>query len=163
MTERQPNYPALNLPPCELDIIREGDSVKVYDKVRKKYVNLTPEEFVRQNFVNWLMTDLHYPLSHIANEITLDVNNTRKRCDTLIFSQEGTPIVVVEYKAPTVEITQDVFDQIFRYNLALKAKYLVVSNGLRHYCCRIDYENASYNFIPKIPSYEELHGSSILN
>lgn len=91
----------------------------------------------------------------MANEIGIKLNGTRKRCDTVVFNPDGSPFVIVEYKAPDINITQNVFDQIVRYNMALKANYLIVSNGLQHYCCQIDYKNNSYRFIPRIPEYNE--------
>ncbi len=121
--------------------------------MRDKYVNLTPEEYVRQHFVAYLRKELGYPASIMANEIAIELNGTRKRCDTVIFDRDAAPYMIVEYKAPGVAITQTVFDQIVRYNLKLHAKYLVVSNGLRHYCCVMDYAVDSYHFIPRIPAY----------
>ena len=144
---------ALNLPPVELKIKEEGDDIKIFDKLREKWIVLTPEEWVRQHFSNWLQTEYHYPASLMANEIGLDVNGTRKRCDTVIFRPSGEPLIIVEYKAPNIPITQEVFNQIVRYNMALHAEYLIVSNGMNHYCCKIDYKNNTYNFIPKIPDY----------
>ena len=157
------NLPSLNLPVCDLKIEIEGEELKVYDPVRMKSVVLTPEEYVRQHFVNWLVRGLGYPMSHIANETTIKVNETRKRCDTVVFNRQGEPLMIVEYKAPGVSITQDTFDQIVRYNMSLKARYLVVSNGLRHYCCVLDYENNSYNFIPTIPPYSDTNKGVGLN
>ena len=99
------------------------------------------------------MTSLHYPQSLIANEIGIEVNGMKKRCDTVVFRKEGTPLLIVEYKAPEVQITQAVFDQIVGYNMLLKAEYLIVSNGMNHYCCKMDYKRNSYHFIPQIPDY----------
>ena len=87
------------------------------------------------------------------NEVSLKLNNTSRRCDTVVFRSDGSPAVIVEYKAPTVAITQSVFDQIARYNMALRSRYLIVSNGLRHYCCEMDYENDSYRFLENIPQW----------
>ncbi len=95
----------------------------------------------------------------MANEIGIDVNGTRKRCDTVIFGKDGKPVVIVEYKAPDVAVNQAVFDQIVRYNVALHADYLVVSNGINHYCCVIDYNSGTYHFIPEIPDYTSLNKS----
>ena len=149
----------LNLPPVELRTRVEDDILKVFDPLREKYVALTPEEYVRQHFTAWLSNHLHYPPSLMANEIGIEVNGMKKRCDTVIFNSNGSPLIIVEYKAPEVPVTQAVFDQIVRYNLALKAKYLIVSNGLNHYCCVIDYKTNSYNFIPSIPDFREVKGS----
>ncbi len=138
--------------------IEEADGViRVFDPLRSKYVALTPEEHVRQQFTAWLRSDFHYPASLMANEIGVDVNGMKKRCDTVVFNPDGTPLVIIEYKAPEVKITQDTFDQIARYNMVLKARYLIVSNGLNHYCCVIDYDHQTYHFIPSIPDYREMN------
>ena len=146
----------LNLPSYPVKIqVRNGKNV-IFDPLRKKYVALTPEEWVRQHFVHFL-TDLKgYPKGLLANEVQLDLNGTKKRCDTVLFSKELNARMIVEYKAPHVEITQAVFDQITRYNMVLKVEYLIVSNGIHHYCCRIDYQTMKYTFLPDIPAYEEL-------
>lgn len=146
-------YPILNLPPADLRVSRENGVVKVFDRLRSKWVVLTPEEWVRQHFTYWLNHALHYPESLTANEAGLIVNGMRKRCDTVVFRKEGPPLLVVEYKAPNVEISQSVFDQVVRYNMTLHAEYLVVSNGMNHFCCKMDYVRGSYNFIRKIPDY----------
>lgn len=138
----------------------EDGLVKVYDPLRHKYVALTPEEFVRQHFTAYLRDSLGYPASLMANEVKVNLNGMAKRCDTLVYSPaDGSPLMIVEYKAPDVEICQDTFDQIVRYNMILKARFLVVSNGLRHYCCVIDYRSGTYNFIPSVPRYASLFGS----
>lgn len=146
----------LNLPSVPLRKKIDHDGLKVFDVLRDKWVILTPEEMVRQHFTAWLRNSFHYPASLMANEIGIEVNGTRKRCDTVVFRREGTPLLIVEYKAPDVPITQDVFDQIVRYNLQLRAEYLIVSNGINHYCCKIDYRANSYNFLPTIPDYNSL-------
>lgn len=153
-------YPVLNLPPVDLRIKEQDGVTKIFDKLREKWVVLTPEEWVRQNFVTWLMADKHYPVNLTANEIGIDVNGTCKRCDTIVFRREGSPLLIVEYKAPYVHITQKVFDQIVRYNMNLHAEYLIVTNGLNHYCCKIDYQSNTYNFIPQIPDYHSIIISS---
>lgn len=149
-------FPKLNLPPFNLRTRMEGEILKVYDSLRDKYVALTPEEYVRQHFINFMTSLLHYPPSIIANEIGIDLNGTRKRCDSVVFGSDANPLMIIEYKAPGVEITQNVFDQIVRYNMELKAKYLIVSNGMRHFCCKMDYEKNTYHFLPKIPDYLDL-------
>ncbi len=146
----------LNLPPIQLRTCLEEGIVKVYDPLRHKYVALTPEEFVRQHFVNYLTRHLHYPKEMTANEVSIELNSTSKRCDTVVYGHDGLPLMIVEYKAPSVTIRQDTFDQIVRYNMKLRARYLVVSNGLRHYCCVADYESGQYHFLPKVPDFREL-------
>jgi len=128
----------------------------VLDRLRRKYVALTPEEWVRQHFINYLVTSKDYPQSLISNEIQISLNNRKKRCDSVVYDRELTPIVIIEYKAPDVNITQDVFDQIVRYNIVLKVKYLIVSNGLNHYCCKMDYDTQEFCYLPDIPRYGEL-------
>ena len=146
----------LNLPSYPVKIqVRNGKNV-IFDSLRQKYVALTPEEWVRQHFVH-LLTDIKgYHKGLLANEVQLDLNGTKKRCDTVLFNKDLSARMIVEYKAPGVEITQAVFNQITRYNIVLKVEYLIVSNGLRHYCCRIDYNTLKYTFLPDIPSYSEL-------
>lgn len=134
----------------------EGGLLKIYDRLRKKFVALTPEEYVRQHFVNYMIEHLGFPASRMANEIGVRLNGTQKRCDTVIFGDDTLPLIIVEYKSPKIEITQDVFDQIVRYNMKLHARYLIVSNGLRHYCCINDYANDTYHFLPQIPDYRSL-------
>lgn len=149
-------FPKLNLPDVELRIREEDGIARVYDPLRDKYVQLTPEEYVRQHFTDWLIRAFHYPASLMANEIGVSVNGTRKRCDTVVFGRDGRPFIIVEYKAPHIAITQDVFDQIVRYNMQLQADYLIVSNGMQHYCCAIDYRNNTYHFLPRIPDHRDI-------
>lgn len=157
MTEKDPDIlPQLNLPVAPMKIRLHEGHRQVLDPIRRKYVALTPEEYVRQQFVAWLRGDRHFPASLIANEIGIELNGTRRRCDTLIFGRDMKPLVIVEYKAPSVPVTQNVFDQIVRYNITLRARYLIVSNGMNHYCCRLDYEHDTYHFIPQIPDYADL-------
>ncbi len=131
----------------------ENKILKVFDSLRGKYVALTPEEYVRQHFTAWMTDSLGYPASLMNNEVSLSLNETRRRCDTVVFRTDGTPVVIVEYKAPTITITQSVFDQIARYNMVLHSRYLIVSNGISHYCCEMDYEHDSYAFLPNIPAW----------
>lgn len=157
MGKTDSEIPRLNLPPVDLKLRNEDGLVKVYDPLRKKYVALTPEEFVRQHFAAWLQNTLHYPASLLANEVSIQVNGHPRRCDTVVFTPDGQVRIIVEYKAPDVKISQDTFDQIVRYNMTLKADYLAVSNGFNHYCCKIDYINNSYHFIPILPDYNILN------
>ncbi|MCM1489892.1 MAG: type I restriction enzyme HsdR N-terminal domain-containing protein [Muribaculum sp.] len=139
----------------ELRLRKEENVVKVFDSLRSKYVVLTPEEYVRQNFTSWLTKELKYPKSLVSNEVSINLNNTRRRCDTVVFRSDGTPLMIVEYKAPTVAINQKVFDQIARYNMVLKSRYLVVSNGLNHYCCEMFYDADTYVFLQEIPCWSK--------
>ncbi|MDE6198239.1 MAG: type I restriction enzyme HsdR N-terminal domain-containing protein [Muribaculaceae bacterium] len=148
------NFPRLNLPALVAPRLRrDGDMVRIYDVCRNAYVKLTPEEWVRQHFVGYLCGELGYRPSIIGNEVSLRLNGLSRRADTVVYDAHGEPYIIVEYKAPHVEITQQVFDQIVRYNMVLRARYLAVSNGLRHYCCAIDYATKSYKFIPQLPAY----------
>ena len=147
--------PNLNLPPVRLKVREEDGKLQVFDRLRGKYVALTPEEYVRQHFVDYLSGSLHYPSGLMANEVSLNINGLSRRCDTLVSDREGRPFMIVEYKAPSVQITQDVFDQIARYNMVVGAKYLTVSNGLNHYCCAVDTKTGSYQFLPSIPDFME--------
>lgn len=147
---------SLNLPPFATKIaVRDGKNV-IWDVIRRKYVALTPEEWVRQHFVHFLVGHKGYPASLLANEVALSLNGTSRRCDTVLYDRTLSPRMIVEYKAPHVPITQKVFDQICRYNLVFRVDYLIVSNGLAHYCCRMDYEHQSYQFLADVPRHEEL-------
>lgn len=143
----------LNLPQVELRYRKDDGILKVFDSLRSKYVAFTPEEYVRQLFTAWLINELHFPKSLISNEVSISLNNTRRRCDTIVFRNDGTPLMIVEYKSPTVNINQKVFDQIARYNMVLKSRFLVVSNGFNHYCCEMLYDKNTYAFLPAIPHW----------
>ncbi len=148
---------SLNLPTFDVRVERSADGiVRIYDRLRRKFVALTPEEWVRQHFVNYLVSARSYPAGLMASEVSLKLNHTSRRCDTLVYSRSGRPLVVVEYKAPSVAVTQAVFDQIARYNSVIGAPYLIVSNGVAHYCCRFDDERQSYVFLKDIPDYNDL-------
>lgn len=147
---------ALNLPSFPLKITNREGKRYIFDTLRKKYVALTPEEWVRQHFTHYLLAYKGYPQGLLANEIQINLNGTRKRCDTVLYRRDLSALMIVEYKAPSVEITQAVFDQITRYNMVLRVKYLIVTNGLQHYCCRIDYRTQTYTFLTSIPDYPSL-------
>ncbi len=147
---------SLNLPAFDAKITtRNGKSV-IFDAIRHRYVSLTPEEWVRQHFVHFLIVYKRYPSALMANEVQVRLNGTRKRCDTVLYRRDLTAHMIIEYKAPNVSITQAVFNQITRYNMVLKVDYLIVSNGLQHYCCKMNYEANAYTFLPDIPAYHEL-------
>lgn len=146
----------LNLPAFGIKVAKVDGRPAVFDKLRKRYVTLTPEEWVRQHFVNFLVVEKEYPEALIANEMQVNLNGQKKRCDSVVFDRMGDPLVIVEYKAPEINITQKVFDQIARYNIVLRVEYLIVSNGLNHYCCKVDYENQTIQYLEEIPTYEEL-------
>ncbi len=147
---------SLNLPSYDVKIRKNDFGLEIFDQLRRKYVALTPEEWVRQHFVNYLITDKNYPISLMQNEAGIKMNSLFRRCDTVVYNRYLDPIMIIEYKESNVQINQDVFDQIVRYNNVLKVGYIVVSNGLSHYCCKIDYKNQSYNFLSEIPNYNNL-------
>ena len=144
---------SLNLPVYDTKITSRNGKNVIFDVIRKRYVALTPEEWVRQHYVHFLIAHKGYPVSLMANEVLLNLNGTKKRCDTVLYRRNLTARMIVEYKAPHIEITQAVFDQITRYNMVLKVDYLIVSNGMQHYCCKMDYEKQSYTFLEDIPDY----------
>ncbi len=147
----------LNLPHYQFNIKKnDKGALVIFYHLRQRFITLTPEEWVRQNFVRFLIEEKQFPTALMGNEVSLLQNGIKRRCDTLVADIEGNPFVIVEYKAPSIPITQSVFDQIVRYNMVMKAKCLIVSNGLQHYCCKIDYENNSYSFLRDIPNYSEI-------
>ena len=147
---------SLNLPPYAIKITEQDGKRMVFDSLRRKYVALTPEEWVRQHFVHFLMEHKDYPSGLLANEVELKIGDKRLRCDSLLYYKEMKPQMIIEYKAPTIQIQQKTFDQISVYNLLLHVDYLIVSNGLQHYCCKMDYDNQKYLFLQDIPDYENL-------
>lgn len=147
---------SLNLPPYEIKITEREGKRQIFDPLRKSYVVLTPEEWVRQHFVNYLLQYKGYPASLTANEVGITLNGMSRRCDTVIYDKSLKPRAIVEYKAPSVKITKEVFAQISRYNLVLRVDYLIISNGLQHYCCKMNYTNNSFTFMQDIPDYNTL-------
>lgn len=146
----------LNFPTYNFRFKNNENKVSIFDEIRKKFIILTPEEWVRQHVVQFLMVEKKYPKSLINVEKVLKVNDLRKRYDVVVFNPNGTIHILVECKAPEVKINQTTFDQIARYNLTLKATYLMVSNGLKHYFCQMDFENEKYQFLQDLPVYGEI-------
>ncbi len=146
----------LNFPPFEFKIHTLNKRQEIFDPVRHKYVSLTPEEWVRQHLISFLTLIKGYPLSMIGVEKKLILNKLPKRFDLVIYNRNGSPLLLVECKAPGVEITEKTFDQAARYNMLLKAEYFLITNGLDHYTCRIDYNNKQYIFIEEIPHFDDL-------
>ncbi len=130
--------------------------MRVFDILRRRRVTLTPEEWVRQHFVHYLINELGYPAELLANEVSLSLNGMQRRCDSVLYDLQARPRMIIEYKAPSVPLTQQVFDQISRYNIVMRVRYLIVSNGLTHYCCCVDYEAGTYCFLREIPPYGQL-------
>ncbi len=143
----------LNLPTYKFRIKSNENKYVIFDIIRKKYVALSPEEWVRQHFIHYLMEEKKYPISLISVEKKLTVNKLTKRTDILVFNTKGMPHIIVECKAPSVKISQEAFDQIARYNLKLQADYLIVTNGLDHFYCSMDTKNEQYIFLDNIPNY----------
>ena len=143
----------LNLPTYSFKLKQQGNRTQIFDAIRKKYVVLTPEEWVRQNFLQYLIKEKKFPASLIAVEAGLKYNQLQKRMDVLVYDKSGNPFLMVECKAPEVKITQDVFDQIARYNMVFKVKYLVLTNGLNHFCCEMDYSSNTYSYLEIIPNF----------
>ena len=147
---------SLNLPPYAIKIQVQDGKRRNFDFLLRKYVSMTPEEWVRQHFVHFLTEHKDYPAGLLANEVELTIGDKRLRCDSLLYNKEMKPQMIIEYKAPHITLTQRVFDQITAYNLLLRVDYLIVSNGLQHICCRMDYTNNAYHFLKEIPNYKEL-------
>ena len=143
----------LNLPSYKVRLKEESGKKFIFDEIRKKYLVLTPEEWVRQHFIQYLCRYKGVPASLIAVEKELKYDKLKKRTDILVYGQDGRPKLIVECKSPSVKITQETFDQIARYNMVLRVDYLVVTNGNEHYCCYMNYSNDQINFTDDIPNF----------
>ncbi len=146
----------LNLPPFDIKLQGSREHPHIFDMLRRRYVALTPEEWVRQSFVHYLVEHKNYPAPLMANEVSLKVGQKQLRADSVLYDRHLQPRMIMEYKAPTVTLTQKVFDQVMAYNLLLHVDYLMVSNGLQHYCFKIDYEGKKSLVLDHIPNYEEI-------
>jgi hypothetical protein len=144
----------LQFPTYSFRFKNSENKVAIFDEIRKKFIIISPEEWVRQHVVQFLLQDKKYPKSHINVEKLLKINNLTKRYDVVVFKPDGNISILVECKAPEVKITQSTFDQIARYNMTLKAEYLMVTNGLNHYFCKMDYEKEKYDFLQELPEYQ---------
>lgn len=146
----------LNFPSYSFRFKNKENKPAIFDDIRKKFVILQPEEWVRQHCIQFLMSDKNYPKSHINVEKKLTINQLTKRYDIVVFNADGSILLIVECKAPNIPINQQVFDQIARYNLSLNAKFLMVTNGLNHYYCEMDLAKERYNFLETLPNYKNL-------
>ena len=146
----------LNLPSYEIKLQQRDGKQFIFDFLRRKYVALTPEEWVRQHFTHYLIEQKGYPHGLMTNEVELRIGEKKLRCDTLLYNRDMRPRMILEYKAPHIQLQQRVFTQISAYNMLLHVDYLVVSNGMDHYCCKMDYEHQRYDFLRDIPNYDEL-------
>ncbi len=144
----------LNFPNYKFRFKNSENKIAIFDEIRKKFVILTPEEWVRQHVVQFILQQKQYPKSHINVEKLVKVNSTIKRYDIVVFNADGSIKILVECKAPEIKISQDTFDQIARYNMVLNAEYLMVTNGNNHYFCQVDFENEKYQFLADIPAYK---------
>lgn len=146
----------LNFPSYSFRLKNSENKVAIFDEIRKKFILLTPEEWVRQHVVSFLIKEKNYPKSYINVEKLIKINDINKRYDIVVYQPDGTIFLLVECKAPEVAITQNTFDQIARYNLTLKANYLMVTNGLNHYFCQMDFEKEQYVFLKDVPDFGEM-------
>jgi hypothetical protein len=144
---------SLNLPNYKFKIKSKENKLFIFDIIRKKYVSLAPEEWVRQHVIHYLTKSKHYPISLIGVEKKLILNELTKRPDIIVFNSDGSPHIVVECKAPDITLKQETFDQIARYNLKLNSNFLMVTNGLQHIYSAIDLQNERYIFLKDIPDY----------
>jgi len=146
----------LNLPAYNFQIKKLDAKNFIFDSQRKRYVSLTPEEWVRQHFIRFLIQEKGYPAAYLAIEKQLNMNGMKKRCDAILYNEFALPVMIIELKAPSVAITQSTFDQVAVYNAKLKVDYFMISNGIEHYCCIVDPENSQYKFFPELPDYSNL-------
>ncbi|MGV1011827.1 MAG: type I restriction enzyme HsdR N-terminal domain-containing protein [Flavobacterium sp.] len=144
----------LQFPTYSFRFKNSENKIAIFDEIRKKFILLTPEEWVRQHVVQYLLQEKNYPKSYINVEKLIKINSLNKRYDIVVYQPNGELLLLIECKAPEVKINQETFDQIARYNLVLNAKYLMVSNGLNHYFCQMDFENEKYIFLEELPSFE---------
>jgi len=146
----------LNLPQYSFKISGKENSEMIFDPLRRKYVKFTPEEWVRQNFVQYLIQEGKYPSGLIGIEVMFSLNKLKRRVDILVHNRAGEPVMIVECKAPDIRIDDKVFDQIVCYNMGLKVPYIIVTNGIDHYACKIYFQENRYEFLLVIPLYEDL-------
>mgnify|MGYP000557233696 CR=1 FL=1 len=144
---------SLNFPSYSFRLKNNENKTHIFDVIRKKFVVLQPEEWVRQHVVSYLTENKHYPISHINVEKQLSINSLKKRYDVVVFNSDGTIEILVECKAPEIKIDQTTFDQIARYNMNLKANYLMVTNGLEHFFCKMNLQEEKYTFLRDIPDF----------
>ena len=146
----------LSLPAYDFRYTERENKKYIFDIIRKKYVLLTLEEWVRQNFIRYLLEEKGYIQSLVRVEMFFKLNRLSKRADIALFDRNGKPKVLVECKSPKIAISQVVFEQVARYNLSFKVDFLIVTNGMQHFCCKMDYEKKSYTFLKEIPGFDEV-------
>ncbi len=150
----------INLPEYKFRIKKQDEKLLIFDSQRKRYVSLTPEEWVRQHFIQFLIEVKGYPAAYLAIEKQLNLNGMKKRCDAILYDNTGQPIMIIEFKAPNVLISQATFDQVAVYNSKLNVDFFMISNGIEHYCCRVNIQTARYEFFPEIPHFSVLQSTS---
>lgn len=146
----------LNLPNYPFQIKEEDKKTKIFDEIRRQFLVLTPEEWVRQHIVQYLISEKGFPKNLISIEQGLKLNGLQKRMDVLVYDRNGRPLLMIECKAPNIKLDQSVFEQIGRYNIQMKLPYLLISNGMEHYCAKINFEIGKIAFLKSIPNYEDL-------
>ncbi len=146
----------LNLPQYSFRIKKQNEKLVIFDSQRKRYVALTPEEWVRQNFIRFLIEEKGYPAAYLAIEKQLNMNGMNKRCDAILYNEHALPFLIIELKAPNVAISQATFDQVAVYNAKLKVDFFIISNGIEHFCCKVNLETARYEFFPEIPDFNQI-------
>jgi len=150
----------LNLPEYKFRIKKQDEKLLIFDSQRKRYVSLTPEEWVRQHFIQFMIEAKGYPAAYLAIEKQLNLNGMKKRCDAILYDNTAQPIMIIEFKAPNVLISQATFDQVAVYNSKLNVDFFIISNGIEHYCCRVNIQTARYEFFPEIPHFSVLQSES---
>jgi len=149
---------ALNLPKYDFRLRKNADDkTEIFDAIRKRFYVLSPEEWVRQNFIQYLITEKQFPASLMAVEKGLKLNGMQKRTDIVQYNTSGNPVVIVECKAPEIKLSQDTFDQAARYNMTLQVDYLIITNGLEHYACKMNYSENKIQFLEEIPTFKQLN------
>lgn len=146
----------LNLPEYNFRIKKQDEKLQIFDSQRKRYVTLTPEEWVRQHFIRFMIEEKGYPAAHLAIEKQLNMNGMKKRCDAILYNSDAEPMMIIEFKAPNVPISQATFDQVAVYNSKLNVIFFIISNGIEHFCCRVNTKTARYEFFSEIPDYSLL-------
>jgi hypothetical protein len=146
----------LNLPQYSFKIAGKEGTEMILDPVRRKYIKFTPEEWVRQNFIQYLISEGKYPAGLLGIEVMFRLNKLRRRVDILVHNRRGEPVLIVECKSPVVKLDEKVFEQIATYNMKFKVPYLIVTNGLHHYACKINHEEMKFEYLLVIPLYEDL-------
>ena len=147
----------LNLPQYSFRIKKQNEKLVIFDSQRKRYVALTPEEWVRQNFIRFLIEEKGYPAAYLAIEKQLNINGMKKRCDAILYNEHAQPFLIIELKAPNVAISQTTFDQVAVYNAKLKVDFFIISNGIEHFCCKVNPETARYEFFAEIPDFHQIN------